>query len=127
MPPGSSSATAAGAIPPSAAGLRAGAGQAAGAALHPASKGLGELGLATGRAALIDALVRGALRGVAPGADELQRQALHNRLTSWALRVLGSHLSSGGGGGASLGDAASVVHAMKLLLRQQQRDGDAST
>lgn len=75
----------------------------------------------TGRAALIDALVRGALRGV-PG-DELQRAALHNRLTSWALRVLGSHLSGGGSGCA---DAGSVVQGMKQLLRQQQRDTDAT-
>lgn len=74
----------------------------------------------TSRAALIDALVRNALRGV-PG-DDLQRQALHNRLNGWALRVLGSHLSSGS---TPLGDAGSVVHAMKQLLRQQQRDADA--
>jgi len=73
-----------------------------------------------GRAALIDALVRNTLRGV-PG-DELQRQALHNKLNGWALRVLGSHLSSSS---PALGDASSVVQAMKQLLRQQQRDGDA--
>ena len=73
-----------------------------------------------GRAALIDALVRNALRGV-PG-DDLQRQALHNKLNGWALRVLGSHLSSGA---LALGDAGSVVQAMKQLLRQQQRDADA--
>lgn len=73
-----------------------------------------------GRAALIDALVRSALRGV-PG-DDLQRQALHNKLNGWALRVLGSHLSSAS---PALGDGGSVVHAMKQLLRQQQRDADA--
>lgn len=73
-----------------------------------------------GRAALIDALVRSALRGV-PG-DDLQRAALHNKLNGWALRVLGSHLSSGA---PALGDAGSVVQAMKQLLRQQQRDAEA--
>jgi hypothetical protein len=73
-----------------------------------------------GRAALIDALVRNALRGVP--ADELQRQALHNKLSGWALRVLGSHLT---GSGPVLGDAGSVVQAMKQLLRQEQRDADA--
>ena len=96
-------------------------------------------GGAGGRAALIDALVRSALRGAGAGAgageaDELQRQQLHNRLASWALRVLGSHLSAGsgsvgtgGGGGFALGDAGSVVQAMKQLLRQQQRDAEAGT
>lgn len=95
--------------------------QAPGLAQTPAA-GAGMLakGPELGRAALIDALVRNALRGV-PG-DDLQRAALHNRLSSWALRVLGSHLSSGG---PMLGDAGSVVQAMKQLLRSQQRDADA--
>jgi hypothetical protein len=95
---------------------RGGAGQqAAGTAPGPLPKGQD-----VSRAALIDALVRSALRGV-PG-DELHRQALHNKLNGWALRVLGSHLS---GGAPALGDAGSVVQGMKQLLRQQQRDGDA--
>jgi hypothetical protein len=73
-----------------------------------------------GRAALIDALVRNALRGVP--SDDLERQALHNKLCGWALRVLGSHLSSSS---PSLADAGSVVQAIKQQLRSQERDTDA--
>ncbi len=71
------------------------------------------------RTSLIHALVSQLLSRTE--CSELARQAYHNRLFSYAMRLLGSTL-----GPAQGGDAASLVHGMRLKLQQQQREGDAS-
>lgn len=53
--------------------------------------------------------------------NDLTRQAYHNRLYNYAVRLLGSNLRN-----TRAADVATVVQTLKSRLLQQQRDADAA-